>query len=190
MSGLTRQLRVTAALLALCGGAIASAETQIINGVIDSSDPTMPVVFISDPDCTGQGVTPVLYDVYAFTVGQTGVYSFLLNSTGDFASLYLFSPTFDPMNGFPTCIAGANDNPPVFDEALTPGVQYYVVPFDDTFDQFGGDYQLTITGPGSIFVGNETDLEIPTLSPIGIIALVALLSGAAFLAIRRRRAAS
>jgi hypothetical protein len=119
------------------------------SGTITPGGPTMPVVFISPPNCTGQGASPVHYTVYPLNVDVAGVYNFSLTSDGGFASMYLFAGSFNPAAAFPTCIAGDNSgNPVTFSEALDPAVNYFVVPFDDTFGQLGGGYTLTIDGPG------------------------------------------
>jgi hypothetical protein len=138
-------------LLVAVGGVLAGSLT--LGGTITSSDPTMPVVFISDPNCTGQGVTPVLYNAHVITVDTTGDYTFLLTSPGSFASLYLYVGAFDPTNGLVNCIAGSNQTPTGFTYTLDASLVYIVVPFDDTFAQAGGSYQLDITGPGNIYNG-------------------------------------
>lgn len=146
-------------ILAFCfsigiGAVLAGSAT--VNGTIDPGDPTLPVVFITTPNCTGQGVAPVLYEVHSFTVDTDGVYNFSATSAGGFASLYLFAGSFDPVNPFPTCVAADNSgNPVTFSYALTVGTTYFAVPFDDTFDQLGGDYTLTIDGPGAILLGSQ-----------------------------------
>lgn len=188
---LKRHLRVT--ILSLLIVVPAFADTVTINGTMTTGDPTLPVVFITSPDCTGQGVTPVLYNSYPFTVTADGTYHVeVLSDAGGFASIYLFSPTFDPVNPFPTCIAGDNSGNPVdVDEALTAGTQYFAVPFDDTFAQVGGAYTLTLSGPGAILVeGQEPPLAIPTLSTLGLATLAALFLAAGLVALRRRSPAA
>ena len=49
-------------LLALAVGAASADNSSNISGTIDSSDPTMAVVFISPPNCTGQGSTQLRYE--------------------------------------------------------------------------------------------------------------------------------
>ena len=188
---LKRHLRVT--ILSLLIVVPAFADTVTINGTMTTGDPTLPVVFITSPDCTGQGVTPVLYNSYPFTVTADGTYHVeVLSDAGGFASISLFSPTFDPVNPFPTCIAGDNSGNPVdVDEALTAGTQYFAVPFDDTFAQVGGAYTLTLSGPGAILVeGQEPPLAIPTLSTLGLATLAALFLAAGLVALRRRSPAA
>lgn len=145
----------------------ASAASVSFGGTIAPGDPVMDVVFITSPNCTGQGSGDVLYHLYPFTVDVSGTYDFSLTSPGGFASIYLFQGSFDPANGFPTCIAGDNSGNPVdFSEALTAGTQYYFVPFDDTFVQAGGSYSATISGPGNIYVtGLGSDCPYPL--PVG-----------------------
>jgi hypothetical protein len=146
----------TILLIALVVGAsVVFAGTATVNGTIDSGDPTMPVVFISAPNCTGQGASLVLYEALPFTVDVAGDYSFSLLSDGGFASLYLMDSGFNPPAAFPNCLAGDNSgNPVTFTETLAAGVTYYAVPFDDTFDQLGGNYTLTVTGPGTASLGS------------------------------------
>ena len=139
------------AVLALgAGTGLARAgEVFVHTGTIDASDPTMPVVFISTPNCTGQGVAPVHYEALPFTVASGGDYTFTQISQDGFASLYLMDATFDPAAAFPSCLAGSNGADPLgFTEALTAGELYFAVPFDDTFEQAGGVYGLIVEGPG------------------------------------------
>lgn len=169
-------------------GAIAASVT--VSGNLGPSDPVMPVVFINPPDCTGQGTTLVFYEAYPFTVDVSGSYNVIGSSDAGIMSFYLFSPSFDPINGFPTCIAGSNLEPPTVDEPLVAGVQYYAVPFDDSFDQAGGNYTLTISGPGNILIsGLANYVAVPTLSPWGGTLLAGALTLMALVWMRRRRRA-
>ena len=125
---------------------------QTFPGTITTGNPTLPVVFITSPNCTGQGASPVLYDSIPFVVSTSGDYTLAVTSSGGFASVYLFQATFDPTAPFPTCIAGDNSgNPVVITEALTANVLYFAVPFDDTFAQVGGTYSLAISGPALVY---------------------------------------
>ena len=149
-------------VLALALGATAVlAGTFTYTSTIGSEDPTMPVVFISTPNCTGQGVLPVHYEAHAFSVDVSGNYQFSQDSTAGFASLYIFAGSFDPANPFATCIAASNSSVVFLDVALTAGTTYFAVPFDDTFNQFGGAYTLTISGPGNILVGSNVVCTYP-----------------------------
>ena len=161
-----RKTLLISALLALClvvGVSTTFAGSATLTGTLTPGDPTMPVVFISPPNCTAQGVSPVLYHVYAFTVDASGTHNFSQTSPDGFASLYLFEGSFNPAAAFPDCIAADNSGNPVsFSASLTAGTQYFAVPFDDTFAQAGGDYTLSIDGPGNIlFAGAACAYPLP-----------------------------
>lgn len=151
-----RKTLLTAVLVALClvvGVSATFAGSLTLTGTISPGDPTMSVIFISSPNCTGQGVSLVAYHVYPFTVDASGMYNFSATSTGGFASLYLFEGSFNSAAALPTCIAADNSgNPVTFSANLTAGTQYFAVPIDDTFAQAGGDYTLSIDGPGNILL--------------------------------------
>ena len=167
----------------------ASAGTLTLTGVIDSSDPQMPVVFISTPECTSLGAALVYYEARPFYVTAPGTYNLSLASAGGFASLYLYELEFDPTNGLLNCIAASNSGDPVeIDEGLIASRQYIAVPFDDQFAQLGGSYELTISGPGDIREGSASVLEIPTASTLGLLVLAALLSLGGLFFLRRLRA--
>jgi len=153
----------------------ASAGTASFTGVIDASDPTMPVVFISPPNCSGQGTVLVHYEAIQFSVGTSGIYTLDLVSTGDFASLYLYAGSFDPTNGMANCVAGDNSSPIQIVYNLAAGTIYYAVVIDDTFAQTGGDYKLAFSGPGDIFFGGLAGCDV--LLPIPATAV-----GGAFVA--------
>lgn len=125
-----------------------------VGGTIGAGDPQIGVIYITEPNCTGQDIFMVAYDSYPFTVSADGHYTVNLASTADFASIYIFEGNFDPSNPLPTCIVGWNDNPVSFSIYLTAGVQYIAVPFDDTYAQSGGDYTLSVSGPGTVTFGN------------------------------------
>src|SRR5215208_3158450 len=80
------------------GVSISLAGSATFTGTIDPGDPTLPVVFISTPNCTGQGSFPVHYEVYPITVDADGTYNFTLTDTQAIVSLYIFASTFDPAN--------------------------------------------------------------------------------------------
>ena len=181
-------------LSVLLAAAIAPAAGALtLTGTIDAADPDMPVVFISTPNCTGQGVSLVSFEARPIFVTASGTYTFSQTSAGaspGFASLYLMSVNFDPDNGFPTCIAGSNGADPLgFAVPLVAGTQYYAVPFDDTFGQLGGTYVLDITGDGEVHEGAPTILAIPTLSQWGLVGLAALLALTGLFGLRKLRRA-
>lgn len=140
---------ILSVLIAAAGTAGAGSIT--VGGSIGAASPTMPVVFITTPLCTGQGATPVHYATVPFQVDTSGVYNFSQLSPNGFASLYLYQNSFNPASGTTNCVAADNSGNPVeFSFGLTAGTPYIAVPFDDTFDQLGGTFSLTIDGPGNI----------------------------------------
>lgn len=145
------------------------AGSVTVNGTLDGSDPSMPVVFISTPNCTGQGVTPVHYDVVTFHVDAAGTYNFTLSSPGGFASIYLYITSFNPATGTVNCIAADNTgNPRTLSVSLDPANIYFAVPFDDTFAQTGGSYQLIIDGPGNPILGLPSTLTAADICSVAI----------------------
>lgn len=130
------------------------AGSASISGTIDTTDPKLPVVFISTPNCTGQGASLVLYETIPFTVDADGIYSIDVLSDAGFASVYLYENSHDPANGTVNCIAADNSGNPVnVSESLTAGTQYFLVLIDDTFAQVGGAYTASFSGPGNIALG-------------------------------------
>lgn len=142
-------LALAVATVAVAASPLHAGEVVVLTGSIDANDPTMPVVFITAPNCTGQGVSPVSIEVLPFTASVSGTYTFTQISQDAFASLYLMDGSFDASAPFPHCLAGDNGADPVgFTEVLGAGLLYYAVPFDDTFDQLGGTFELIVEGPG------------------------------------------
>jgi len=165
-------------------GTPARAGTATLNGSLAPGGPTMAVVFISSPNCTGQGASQVLYRAVPLRVSQSGVYDFSTGSTDGFASMYLMTSAFDPAAAFPQCLAGDNSGNPVqFSFALTAGQDYFVVPFDDTFNQQGGQFSLTVSGPGDILTFGQST-AVPAL---GLVPLLLLAGGLAWFGGRRLR---
>ncbi len=169
----SRILLKSSALLGLLGflGA-AQAASATFNGSLGSSDPAMPVVTISGGNCSSQGSFAVHYDAVPFTVDAGGSYSFSLTSAATFASLYLYQSVFNPASGLTNCIAAENGTPVEFSFALQTGTTYTAVPFDDTFNQLGGDYSLTIDGPGVITAVPEP--QAYALFGAGLLAMAGL----------------
>jgi hypothetical protein len=155
-------------LLLPVGSAFAGSAS--LSGTISPGGPTMPVVFITTPNCTGQGATQVLYAQHQFTVDANGTYDFSVSSDAGFASVYIMSASFNPANGFPACLAADNSgNPVTVSLNLTAGTTYYAIPFDDTFAQVGGSYTLTISGPGGVGLAGSggCGIDIPAGSVVG-----------------------
>lgn len=143
-------IALVALLLIVITGPVA-AESVSVSGTLSPGGDTMPVIFVTTPNCTGLGATQVLYHTHTLHVDEDGIYTFSL-SNSDF-SLYLHSAGFNPANGLPTCLAADNSGSIEFSYALTANTTYIAVPFDDTFAQNGGSYTLTISGPGNISLG-------------------------------------
>ena len=138
---------VAAGALMIMSAGAAGALTLTYTGTITPEDPTMPVVFITPPNCTGQGVTLVHYQVIEFPQGVPGTYTFTLTSPADFASIYLYEGSFDPANGTENCVAGDNNSPKQITYDFLPNTDYFLVVFDDTFTQNGGDYEVVVEAP-------------------------------------------
>lgn len=153
------------ALAAMVVVSPASAAVVTFSGTLVPGDPTMPVVFISDPDCTGQGVAEVMYHEHPITAIGDGPATFTLTSEGDVASLYLMQVGWDPAAAFPYCLAGANDDPAVFTFDVVAGTSYVAVVFDDSFDQEGALYALTIDGPVVAAGGLAPPVTRPEIVP-------------------------
>jgi hypothetical protein len=136
---------VVAVVVATCVvmAGTARAATLSYSGSFDGTQPTMPVVSISTPNCTSLGGTPVGYEVIPYTPLVSGDVSFELNSdggTGAFVSLYVYENSFDPADGLTNCVAATNNGTPPSTPATltygaTAGTPYFLVVFNDTFDQ-------------------------------------------------------
>jgi hypothetical protein len=125
-----------------------------------SSGATMLVAIISTPNCTGAyGSVNVHYVAYNFTVDADGMYTF--TEPGASTAIYLYAGGFNPGAAADNCIAASNTNPISLPVALTAGASYTVVVFDDAFAQPGQPYSLTISGPGNILIGDQTDCTYP-----------------------------
>lgn len=164
----------------------ALAGTITFNGNLQPPTPTMPVVFIASPLCTGQGAAPVTYRSFPVHVTQSGVYTMDLTYPAGNASFYLFEGSFNPAAAFPTCVQADNSAPEQIVFNLNVGTDYFVVVFDDALAQDTGAFSLVINGPGNILTGLS---PIPTLSEWGVIILSTLLALGAIVTIRRRQQA-
>ncbi len=130
----------------------------------------MPVVFISPPNCAGQGVTPVHYEATMFSVGTTGVYTLGLTSPGDFASYYLYAGSFDPSNGMGNCIAADNSTPKQIIYSLTQGRHFLLVVVDDDFSQSGWQLHSAVQWPRRHLPGGwwpGCDVLMPPATAVG-----------------------
>ena len=112
------------------------------------------------PPPSGVG-TNVSYQVTSFTVDQAGAYDFLSISqapAGWDNYLFVYQTAFDPTAPFSNVIIGNDDFPTIgrsgfADVALAVGITYFAVSTGFANDDFG-TYELTISGPGNIQVGN------------------------------------
>ncbi len=130
------------------------AGNATFSGTLTPGGATEPVVAqISTPNCTGGTVAfSVLYAVYPFTVDATGAYTF--TEPGTESAMYVYSGSFDPNSPATNCIAATNSNPLNLVVNLTAGTQYFVVVIEDTFEQDGMSYSISISGPGNISGGS------------------------------------
>jgi hypothetical protein len=147
--GLGRIGYLMVSMLLLSAGSLAA---QTVEGTIDPSDPAMPVVTIVPPNCVSQGSFPVHYEVVPFFVSTPGNYTLSLSSTGAFASFYVYETAFDPTNGLANCIAADNSGAPrQVTVSLATDTAYFVVPFNDNFDQsLTLSYSLSFSGPAPV----------------------------------------
>ena len=130
------------------GSGTSVALTDTYSGTITPESPTMPVVFITSPVCTAAGVSPVHYDVIEFPRPLAGTHSFSMTSTTAFASAYLYEGSFNPSNPLENCVAADNSGEPIeITYNFLPNTPYFLVVFDDTFGQAGGDYQVVVQSP-------------------------------------------
>ncbi len=132
-------------------GSLVGAPSFGLSGRIGPSDDAMPVVFISTPNCTAQGSSPVHYQVVPFFVETEGVYRLTLQSSNNDASFYVYQDSFDPEDALTNCVAGSNTS--VADRksvevSLTAGGPHYMVVFNDDIDQtIEVDYTASLAKP-------------------------------------------
>ncbi|HET7735109.1 MAG TPA: hypothetical protein VFK52_04005 [Nocardioidaceae bacterium] len=146
-------LAVPAAGPALAAGPY--IDTKTVNGSMAAGGPTMPVLFIdgSNDLCTGQGSAAVLYHSTTVKALANGTHTVTLTSPADYASIYVFKDTFDPVAPGGVCLVADNSVDNVEDGSMTvtweatQGTTYFVVVFDDTFDQVGGPFTWVMQSP-------------------------------------------
>lgn len=142
--------------LLILGATAVYAGSASVSGTFPAGgSPTMPVVFISPPNCTGQGASLVQYHAVPFSVDTAGIYTLDLAIASGNLSLYLMTSAFNPAAGFPTCLSGDNNDPISVSFALAANTTYIAVPIDDSFGQAGGSYTLTISGPGNVYIAGQ-----------------------------------
>lgn len=140
-----------AALLLVATVLVGPAHAAVLtySGSIEpNGTPTMPVVFITTPECTGQGDTEVAYVEHPIVATASGTTTFDLTELSGDMTIYLMQAGWDPAAAFPFCLAASNSGT---DKSITydveAGLGYVVVIIDDAFDQPGGSYELVIDGP-------------------------------------------
>ncbi len=139
-------------LLTLAVSAASADNSSNISGTIDSSDPTMSVIFITPPNCTGQGAVQLRYEAVQFHVDVSGQYVFTLGSTDSNAVFYLYIDSFDPSNGMSNCVAADNTYPFEIVQNLTNEHSYILVMVDDHGVLPAVNYNVLAQGPGNVVV--------------------------------------
>ncbi|MEM1189467.1 MAG: PEP-CTERM sorting domain-containing protein [Pseudomonadota bacterium] len=172
----------------------ATAGLLMLSGVLDGTEPTF-----DNPD-TG-GTTQTSFDTFDFSVDTTGDYDFLSFYPGDTSIdanldgfLLLFTAVFDPLSpgasvafdddysaggipglgAFDSACVGSNCS--AFSAALTASTSYTLVQtsFTDVPNSFGqptGPYDITISGPGDIFLaGTEPPTGMPAPATLLLVA--------------------
>ncbi|MBK8022278.1 MAG: hypothetical protein IPK19_12810 [Chloroflexi bacterium] len=126
------------------------AGSLVLTGTLTPGGPTEPqVAQIVTPNCTGATVVfEVLYQAHSFTVDASGVYT--ITEPGTQSAVYLYDGGFNPALPAQNCVAASNSNPIGLTYALNAGTVYTVVVIEDTFEQDGLSYSLTIAGPGNV----------------------------------------
>ena len=144
--------------------------------------------------CVGiSSLGPVLGSEQPFTVDTTGAYNF--SSTQDYDGyIHIYETAFDPTDAELNCVIGDDDGPggigtsEILGVNLTAGVQYIAVT-----SAFGagdeGTFENTISGAGTVTLGGAgpaTPEIIPTLSPLGLAAMLLALALVATVVLVRR----
>ena len=143
---------------------MAPNDTVNYNGTIVGA-PTFNRAFADCSGLSGVGVG-VGYHVQGFQVDAGGSYSFSSVQTYD-GFLHLYEIAFDPTDALANCLSGNDDGTggigtSDFSFTLTAGVQYFLVTsaFDSTES---GTFVNTITGPGTITLGQSAPPEISVI---------------------------
>jgi len=190
-----KSILLAAGLLALSAPTL--ADTVSLTADIDGSEPTFDQPLSPDTTLTG-------YDIYTLSVDTTGMYSFLSFYAGDTTvdenldgTLFVYAGAFDPLSpgnylaGDDDYLAGdvaalsafdgdcSGSNCSGFEAMLTAGTSYVIVQstFTDVPNSFGqptGPYDMTITGPGAISVGQVPLPAAVWLMMSGLLGLGAL----------------
>jgi hypothetical protein len=138
----------------------ANAPAQVLASV-DYSDTTVggPEFNRAFADCTGQsGLGPVRYHAQLFHVGTTGAHDISSVQDGWDGYIFIYSPSFDPLNQNTNCVIGDDDGDggigtsDIDGVALTAGVQYVLVTAGFELGE-EGTFTNTIAGQGAVTLG-------------------------------------
>ena len=152
-------------------------------------------------DCTGQsGLGPVTYHTQLFHVGTTGAHNISSVQDGWDGFIFIYSPSFDPLNQNTNCVISDDDGDggvgtsDIDGVALTAGVQYVLVTAGfAAVDE--GAFINTIDGPGAVTLGAlggglpdpvPQPNVIPTNTGKALGLMAVLLSLVGFAVLRRR----
>ncbi len=137
-------LLLSLAAVVVYAGSISFTGTLIPGGPAQSQ-----VALITTPNCNGSSISfTILYRAYPFVVDAAGSYT--ISEPGTDSAVYVYAGSFNPANPVANCYAASNSNPINFAVSLNPGVVYTLVVVEDTFDQDGLAYNVTISGPGNV----------------------------------------
>jgi hypothetical protein len=173
-----------------------TAPAQILGAGATWSDTNVGGIAWDRPfaDCTGvSGLGPVLASTQEFSVAANGAYNFSSVQDGWDGYIFIYEAPFDPTNQSANCVAGDDDGvggigtSDIEGVVLNAGVQYIAVTTG-----FGagdeGTFTNTISGAGAVFLGPALPeaRTVPTLSPIGLGALLLVLGLVASVVLVRR----
>lgn len=144
-------------------------------------------------DCIGiSGLGPVLGSEQPFYVDTTGAYDFSSTQSYD-GYIHIYEGAFDPADAELNCVIGDDDGPggigtsEVLGVTLEANVQYIAV--TSAFEAGDeGTFDNTITGAGGVFLGPPlpSAATVPTLSPLGMVAMFLVLGLIATIVLVRR----
>lgn len=145
--------RTALAISALFVGLVHSAKAELVTYTGDTTGgPTFnrPLTDFSNLSQTG---TNVAYNALTIQIDTSGEYSFVATGLGFDTMLFLYKDVFDPTAPKLNGVIGSDDlvssNTSGFASELEAGSRYIVV-FTSYYNNFAGQYALTIAGPGVI----------------------------------------
>lgn len=144
--------------------------------------------------CSGiSSLGPVLASTQDFSVDTTGAYDFNSVQDGWDGYIFIYEAPFDPTLPETNCVAGDDDGTggigtsDIEGVVLDAGVQYIAVTTGFEAGEEGA-FTNTISGAGAVFLGQALPeaRTVPTLSPIGLGALLLVLGLVASVVLVRR----